>query len=173
MASTPWCLLVAALALVPACGDGDQGPSPEGGAATQPPGQSAPSPAVDPCTLLSAEAVGAAIGVPASELTTTKPALSPGAGEGCGFNRQRSSTLLFLVQVQDLREPARARQLVERGSGNSVPGVGDVAKYEQTPVGPSKLSLAKGSRVVFLASQSQPVVQPPMADLGKQAAAKL
>ena len=173
MRPTRWSVVIAVLALFPACSDGDEDRAPQGGAPTQPPGQAAPSPAVDSCTLLSTDAVGAALGVPGSAVTTAKPSLGPGAGDSCSFNRPGASQMLFLVQLQDLREPARARQLVERGTGNPVPAVGDVAKYEQTPVGPTKLSLAKGPRVVFLTSQAQPVAQPTMVDLGKQAAAKL
>lgn len=175
MARARWLLLVATLLLLPACSDGDEDRAPQSGSPAQDQGAQPlqVTPAVDSCTLLSTDAVGAALGVPVSGLTTAKPSLGPGAGDSCSFNRAAGSQMLFLVQLQDLRDAGRARQLVERGGGNPVPAVGDVAKYEQTPVGPSKLTLAKGSRVVFLTSQSQPVDQPTMVDLGKQAAAKL
>ena len=161
--------LLALLGLAGCGGDDDDPavPAPSGG--TAPP---AAQTAVDACGLVPVEAVASAVGVPPAGLQAQPQPPNPARGAACNYLETARQRIVFVVQARDSTDATQARTLVEGQEGNSVPGVGEAAKYEQFGVGPSQLAFAKGRRVVWLISQSMSVPRQTMVTLAQQAAQK-
>ncbi|MDQ3575370.1 MAG: hypothetical protein M3404_10710 [Actinomycetota bacterium] len=171
-------LLVAGVVALIVADFDDSGSATSAPAGSQPSGPSPssqqggpPPPITDACSLVTLDAVAAAIGAKPAEV---KP--EPGTqtlGPKCDFKAPEGEDVLtgFTLQVTDAGDPTFARATIEGRTGKRVP-IGDVAVLEQRDAG-STISVVKGSRYVQLQSRRKAVSDDAMIGLGRQAAEKL
>jgi hypothetical protein len=162
------CGVIAAALLLASCGEDEEPTVLEPPVETERPDAAAGQPLANSCVLLPADRVATAVGAPGRLSPEPQPS-DPTRGAVCNYVEAGNRRILFVVQVQQAPDGARARQLVERTGGDSVDGLGDAARYEQTGLVASQLAFAKGARAVFFTSQSQSVGQQAMVDLARQA----
>ncbi len=137
------------------------------------PSAGAPQPVTDACSLVTLDAVAAAIGAKASDVKA-----EPGTqalGLKCDFKAPEGEDVLtgFSIQLTDVGDAAFARSTIEgRRGGKRIDGVGELAVLEQSEVG-SSIFVVKGARYVQLRTQRKPASDDAMVSLAKEAAAKL
>lgn len=125
------------------------------------------------CALVPAQAVAAAVGASPAALGPQPQPSTAGRGAACDYVDAGTGEVVFVVQVQEPPDAAQAMQQVRRPTSVAVAGIGDVASYEQTPIGPSQMAFLKGRRLVRLTSQSRPVRQDVMVGLAQHAVARV
>ena len=124
-----------------------------------------PTPAIDDaCTLLSPVDVGRALGLAEVRQESTQTAEE---AVRCDYVEGVSGREIFVMHVRDTWSQGEARRRVEGTAGKPVPGVGDVARYEQSAVVPSTIAFAKGLRFFRLESLSRPLPEEAMAKLAR------
>ena len=85
----------------------------------------------------------------------------------CDYVEGVSGREIFVMHVRDTLSQGEARRRVEGTAGKPVPGVGDVARYEQSAVVPSTIAFAKGLRFFRLESLSRPLPEEALAELAR------
>ncbi|HSH60606.1 MAG TPA: hypothetical protein VK988_13400 [Acidimicrobiales bacterium] len=131
-----------------------------------------PQPVSNACDLVSLESVASAIGAKPAEVTP-EPSTQT-LGPKCDFKAPQGEDVLvgFTLQLTETGDPTFARSTIEARNGKRIPGLGDVAVFEQSDVG-SQISVVKGSRYVQLQTRRKPASEDAMVGLGRQAVAKL
>ena len=122
-----------------------------------------PVPAIeDACWILSGADLSRALGLAEVRQQSTETA---GDAVRCDYVEAVSGREIFVMQVRDTRSQEEARRRVEETAGKPVPGVGDVARYEQSAVVPSTMVFAKGWRFFRLESLRGPLPEQTMVEM--------
>jgi hypothetical protein len=137
-------------------------------AVIDPGGQSTAKPP-DSCNVLGADAVAKALGTPPGRVVAVPRPPDP-EGDRCNYEDKDTRKLLFFVRVEESKDRAQSLQLAQTLTGTPVPGVGEVARYDQTPTR-SQITAFAGRRWVFMTSVASAVPQDRMATLARQAIA--
>jgi hypothetical protein len=145
-------------------------PPPTSPPPTAPPGP--PKPVTDACTVLPADIVARGLGLPANRVTTIAHPILPGQAARCSYKDADANMFVFFIQVQDLPDPVEAREQIEAFTGSPVPGLGDVARYEQLEGGDSTINLVSGVRQIFLGTRGRRLSQDAMAGLAREVLAR-
>ncbi len=127
------------------------------------------------CSAIGGPDVSRALGVPDVQAAPRRhePRRQEGDSVTCDYLEYFSRRVVFVIQADDITQgddatnATKAQQRVEEAAGKPVPGVGDAARYEQGAVA-STMVLAKGQRVIRLTSQSQPLPEHVMVELGRK-----
>lgn len=123
----------------------------------------------DACDVLAADAVEAALGPGGGRLISVPRPHDP-EGDRCNYEDEQTRKLVFYVRVESSENPAHARQLIQSLGGTPVEGVGEVARFNETPARSQMNAFAQG-RWFFMTSVSTAVSQDKMAVLAREAIA--
>lgn len=134
------------------------------------PGKDEPARPPDSCDVLRADAVGKALRTPADRVVAVPRPPDP-EGDRCNYEDKDTRKLLFFIRVEESKDRAQALQLAQSLPGTPVPGVGEVARFDQTSAR-SQMTAFAGRRWVFLTSVAAAVPQDAMANLARQAIAQ-
>ncbi len=138
-----------------------------GPAGTGPTTTQVPVPLNDACSALPADRVAQALGMPAGRLRGVPQRVSPEQGPRCHYQDSVSNTYIFFLHVQEVDDRERIREELEALTGNSIEGLGQVAKYEQLENGDSTIDALSGNRKVFLGTRGIRVPQDAMVSLAR------
>jgi hypothetical protein len=134
------------------------------------PGKDKPASPPDSCDVLRADAVGNVLGTPPGRVVAVPRPPDP-EGDRCNYEDKDTRKLVFFVRVEETKDRAQALQLAQSLTGTPVPGVGEVARFDQTPAR-SQMTTFAGRRWLFMTSVAAAVPQDRMATLARQAIAR-
>jgi len=124
----------------------------------------------DSCDVLRADSVGKALRTPPDRVVAVPRPPDP-EGDRCNYEDKNTRRLVFFVRVEESKDRAQALQLARSLPGTPVPGVGEVARFDQTPAR-SQMTAFAGRHWVFMTSVTAAVPQEAMANLARQAIAQ-